>query len=402
MKYMCVIRKRILSFLFIGALCVFVPIQNAFAQTSGLELEADLSSALEMAQVLGLSSLGIDATGRGPVIFSFTMTNTNATRLENLFLDVVISSSSRGVLAEVFSSNNTPFALEAGERIFGTNNNLADEEVPGIDESLSFDGELTDAGEDLVNSLEGSTTLPVDLYQVQVRIYQTNNRLNGGTLIAEQTVEVGGGSAGDVRDIFLKAPGDVVGTEVEINNPLPEFSWDGEIDLDYRLILVKGNGIDSPESLLQAAMSTNATNDTNQGAGSLLEFENLDLIVQGINFQYPANGVLALEAGSRYYWQLIAQITTGAGVEERPSTVWNFTLAAPSTGTATVALDQETIRSLIRIIGQERYQELVAAGFKLESIRIDDQDITGPALVQKLAEIIRRIDDEEIAIDSNN
>ena len=402
MKYMYAVRKLVLRLIIVCSLWAFVPVQFIYAQSSGLELDVSLSPELEMAQVLGFTNLGIDATGIGPVIVSFTMTNTNSEILENLFLDIVISSASRGILAEITQNNRVPFALNPGERIFATNNNLADDNIPGIEEDIEFGGELTDQGDDLVNSLEGSTQLPIDLYTVVISVYQNNNRLNGGTRIAEATVELGGGSAGDIRDIFLKAPGDVVGVEVEINNPLPEFSWDGEVDLDYRLIMVKSNGIDSPESLLQAAMSTNPTNAVNQGAGSLLEFENLDRIVQGINFQYPANGVLPLEAGSKYYWQLIAQIQTGSGIEERPSTVWNFTLAAPSGSANTVQLDEETVRALIRIIGQDRYQNLIASGFRLESIRIDDQDITGPALIQKLAEIIQRIDDEEIAIDTNN
>lgn len=386
--------------LLIALLFVFVPVLIQ-AQSSDLELQVELSPALENAQILGFNNLGIDQTGKGPVIVSFYIENRSAGVLENLFIDIIISSSISGTIAEIAQNNNNPISLDFGQSVYATNNDLANESIPGIEEDLRFEAEITDQGRDLINGLEGSTTLPVDVYVLTLGIYQNNNRLNGGELLATQTIELGGGSEGDIRDIFLKAPGDEIGNETEITNPLPEFSWDGEVNLDYRLIVVRDNGLDSPEALIQAAQSTNPTSGGNLPPGSLLENENIDVVLNGINFQYPANGAQPLIPGSKYFWQLIGQVQTADGIQEVPSTVWNFTLVSPSSE-AGIQISSEAQEAIINVLGQELFQELYQAGFKIESINIDGLELVGPELILKLEEFLEKIQNEEIIIDREN
>ncbi len=376
---------------------LFVPISSK-AQTNLLNLDVEVSPSLENAQVLGFTNLGIDQTGKGPVIVSFLMENTSGARLDNLFLDIVLSSNINGTIAEIYQQNDAPFSLETGQVVYATNNNLADERIPGIEEDLRFKANITDNGREFINNLQGSTSLPVDVYTATIAVYQNNNRLNGGNVIATASVEIGGGSEGDIRDIFLKSPGDVVGTNVEITNPLPEFSWDGEVNLTYRLVIVRDNGLDSPEALIQAAISTNPTSGGTQAPGSLLEIENLDRIIRGINFQYPANGAQPLIPGNRYYWQLIAQIQTADGFESRPSTVWAFTLVDNS-GNAIVEITPEAQQAIINILGNERYQRLSQRGFRLESMNLNGSELTGPQMVIRLERFLEKIRGEKIIVD---
>jgi hypothetical protein len=367
------------------------------AQSSLLNLDVEVSPSIENAQVLGFTNLGIDQTGKGPVIVSFYLENTSGARLDNLFLDIVLSSNINGTIAEIYQQNDRPFSLEAGQLVYATNNNLADERIPGIEEDLRFKANITDNGREFINSLEGSTSLPVDVYTATVTVYQNNNRLNGGTALVSSSIEIGGGTEGDIRDIFLKAPGDVLGSNVEITNPLPEFSWDGEVNLTYRLIIVRDNGLDSPEALIQAALSTNPTSGGNQAPGSLLEFENLDRVIRGINFQYPANGVQPLIPGNRYFWQLIAQIQTADGFDSRPSTVWAFTLVDNS-GNAIVEITPEAQQAIINILGNDRYQSLFQSGFRLESMNVNGTELSGPQMVVRLERILESIRRKEIIV----
>ena len=56
-----------------------------YGQSDKVTLEFSLSPILEQAQVLGLSSLGVDTEGGGPVIISGSLINNTTERLENLY-----------------------------------------------------------------------------------------------------------------------------------------------------------------------------------------------------------------------------------------------------------------------------------------------------------------------------
>ena len=150
--------------------------------------------------------------------------------------------------------------------------------------------------------------MPNDQYSFAVRIYQVDE---GGRreLLANETIQLGGNvSEGGVIDeltILLRTPGDLVGAEAAITNPIPQLSWEGDASLTYRVLVVAGNGSDSPESLLESAKSSEATDI----GGSLLQFEYLDQNIQGNSLQYPTNGVQALVPG-QLYWQVVTSMNT--------------------------------------------------------------------------------------------
>jgi len=381
-------------------ICSFLFFETLNAQSS-LDLEVTLDPSLENAQILGFNNIGIDQSGRGKSIIRIIISNNSDELMEALFFDVRVSSSRTGTIAEAFSINSTPFSLDPFQTVVIDNNNLADEQFPGIEETLEFDGDVTPEGEDFLNDLEGSTVLPEDIYTVETAIYQTNNRINGGTLLASSIIELGGGGFEDIRDVFLRFPGDALGSDIAISNPLPEFSWEGDSGQEYRLLVVTANGLDSPEALLQSARSTEPTLQLGSiGSGSLLEFENVDAVVQGTGFQMPPNGVQTLEPGKTYYWQVFAQIKTGAGVEERASEIWQFSIASETGNDTEILLSDETRELVTRLIGDVKLSDLRARGFTLNTIVIDGQEFSGPALTQKLEEILQKVNDEEIIIEN--
>jgi len=199
----------------------------AFAQSDKVTLEFSLSPVLEQAQVLGLSSLGVDTEGGGPVIISGSLVNNTTERLENLYFEFDVEAASYGVLARIRQQAAYPFSLNPGQVVFATNNDIQNEEIPGISDRMKFDGGLTSTGENFVEDLSG-TTLPNDQYSFAVRIYQVTEE-GRRELLANETIQLGGNiSEGGVVDeltILLRTPGDLVGAEAAITNPIPHLSW---------------------------------------------------------------------------------------------------------------------------------------------------------------------------------
>ncbi len=377
---------------------VFVPIKLVFAQSEVLTIDIRLSPALENAQILGLTSLGVDNRGSGPILVSGSIINNTNQKLDNLFFEFLVEAGKVGTLARITQQAAYPFTLDPGQVVFGDNNDIDKERLPGVDETMKFDGGLTPEGEEFVESLGGVTTLPNDIYTFNVTIFQVTNAL-GKQVLATQTIELGGSDDGvvvDEKSISLKNPGDVIGAEVNITNPFPQFSWEGDAANTYRVVVVRSNGQDSPESLIENAKSSNPTNK----GGQLNQFENLDLTTVGNTLQYPSSGVQALTAGQTYYWQVSTNVQTAIGVEEINSEIWTFKLSAPGESNL-VQIDQETFNALVALVGEEQFATLTESGYSFESIEINNQIVTGATAILLLEEILRKIEDGEIIVNSN-
>ncbi|MEX0724209.1 MAG: hypothetical protein WD053_10035 [Gracilimonas sp.] len=373
-----------------------VPNQFINAQDIGLQLEP--SATLENTQALSFTGLGLNTDGSGPVLISGFMENLTGETIDNLYMEIKINASKVGDIIELRSYSTLPFSLSPNQSVYVTNNDLANERIPGIDQQIRFSGGFTPEGDEFIENLSGSTALPRDIYTVGVIIFRVTNAL-GRQDLASSIIEIGGGSVAsfDESEIYLKTPGDIVGSPAEITNPYPQFSWEGAGDVSYRLLVVEDNGQDSPESLLQSAKSSSSTDE----GGSLLEFENLDITVTGTSFQYPSSGAQALEQGKTYYWRVITSIQSSGDVEELSSEIWSFTLTGASRSAEAPPLSAEVESTIIELIGQEAYTRLKADGFTLMAVEYDGQEFTGPAATVQLEELLLKIRDEEIILGGN-
>ena len=384
---------------FFAVLIWFLTTTETFGQSDKVTLEFSLSPILEQAQVLGLSSLGVDTEGGGPVIISGSLVNNTTERLENLYFEFDVEAASYGVLARIRQQAAYPFSLSPGQVIFATNNDIQNEEIPGISDQMKFDGGLTSTGENFVEDLSG-TTLPNDQYSFAVRIYQVTEE-GRRELLANETIQLGGnileGGVVDELTILLRTPGDLVGAEAAITNPIPQLSWEGDASLTYRVLVVSGNGSDSPESLLESAKSSEATDI----GGSLLQFEYLDQNIRGNSLQYPTNGVQALVPGLTYYWQVVTSMNTALGINEVVSEIWEFTLVDPGSESTVVEVDQEAVQALVQLVGQDTYNLLLETGYNFENIEIDGQVYTGVIGVQKILELIEKFQNGDLVIEGN-
>lgn len=366
---------------------------GAEAQSTKVNFEISPGAALENADILSLTSLGIDKSGAGPVLISGILENQTNELLDNLYFEIDVTASRYGIIVELDQNPGNPFSLDPFQSIYATNNDLAAERIPGIEEQLTFSGGLTPEGEEFVNNLEGSTTLPTDIYSVQITLYQvtSSGRINLSTAVAE----IGKAKSFESAEIYLKSPGDVIGSGAVITSDFPQFSWEGEAGTKYRLLVVQSNGQDSPESLMESAKSSPPSN---QG-GSLLSFENLDVQVEGDSYQFPASGAQKLEPNKEYYWRVLTTLQTSSGTEERSSEIWSFRLAAQENeGTVQVPMSDEVNEVMTMLLGDSQFSGLAEQGFALEGIEIDGMVLTGPAAARMLEEILRKIRDGKIVL----
>lgn len=358
-----------------------------------ITMEFDIDESLENSQSVNAQSILANDL-RGPRLYQLYLQNQSSTDyINDLYLRIVIESDAIGRIVEIGQVSGRPFSLDPGQQVYANNNNSGDG-LPGIEEALLFNREFTESGREFYNELQGSSSLPADTYSVTVEIYQGS--INGELLVS-QTDEVETNTVEDTRDFYLLSPGDELGAEAVISNQYPNFQWQGESGIRYRLLVVESKSDESPQSLMEGAMSTDPTESTGSSAsGSLLDHEMLDVIVDGSGFQYPNSGVQDLEPGMEYYWRIISQIETNSGIEERESEIWNFTLAGLRASNAGEESD-ETARALERVLGN-RFEELQQEGYSFESIEVEGQVLQSAEAMQKVMELARKNEQGDISI----
>jgi hypothetical protein len=375
-------------------------VPNKFVFSQQVSLDVEPSSILENAQVLSLTGLGINPEGNGPALVSTTIENLTGETIDNLYLELVISASKVGAIAELTQNAERPFSLRPFQTLYFTNNDLVNERIPGIPNPVTFIGGLTTEGDNFLNNLSGAASLPKDVYTLEVTLFRVTDA-RGRENLARDVAEVGGSESGalsfDESEIYLKTPGDVAGSSAEITNPYPQFSWEGNTGVTYRLLVVEQTGQDSPESLLQSAESSSPIGE----GGSLLSYENLDVIVEGTSFQFPSSGAQSLEYGKTYFWRILKTVQSSGDTEEVSSEIWSFTLKDASKATASLPISKEVETAIVELIGQDAFQRLKNNGFTLQSISFDGQEFTGPAAGIKLEELLQKIRDEDIIVSGN-
>ncbi len=403
MKYF----KRLGVMLVIASVWQVVPNLEAIAQDNcnldgTFTLDIQLAPILEQAQVLDLISLGLDNKGSGPQVVTGTMKNETDELLGNLYFEIRIEAQQRGLLAELVQQAAYPFTLDPQQLVYGTNNDIVDEALPGIEETFRFDGGLTTEGEDFIEDLGGSTSLPADIYTIYVSVSQVTNAC-GRVVLDEQIVQLGGSETGAILDelsIALRTPGADLGTNFSITNPFPQMSWEGDVNTKYRVIVVSEDGDRDIQTMFDDAKGSLPQME---GGNLITPFEFLDIRVDGTSLQYPTAGAQALLTGKTYYWQVSTEVNRTGDIEEIISDIWTFTLIDPTDETSAAAqeIDEETVQALIALIGSDLFTTLAEDGFVFESIEMDNQTLSGVVGIQKLAEILEKINDGDLIVNDN-
>lgn len=374
---------------------IVVPNGILFSQSVDFDLDLNVEPVLRKAQIVELITLTNPGSSGSSRLITIFVSNASGEYADDLYLDIDVSSTREGVIMESFQRNNIPFGLANGESAAISNIDIANGRLPNIREKVMFDGRLTSNGRSLLNSLQGMAILPPDEYTVEIRLYKRNNSRNGGIFLATASATVGENLIESDMSVYLLAPGDQSGSGVSISNPYPEFRWEGVQGQNYRLILVEEVQGEDPQSLIESARSTP---ETEGGTGNLLEYEYLDLNVDGRSFQYPSFGSKPLADGKRYYWQVFSDLQSASGITERASELWSFTMRNSERSASEVELGDELMELLIPILGVEKTDRLSQEGYSLIEIEIDGQTLKGEAAKVKLMELLDKMRSKKIKL----
>lgn len=373
-------------------LLVVHPLQ---AQIGELELDLQAETTFSEAQVINFMSLAFDESGRGPGIFSLVLQNTTTRKVSDVYLEYTVSSTRSGLIFESKQDPSTPFSIEPGQLILANNNDLASAKLRGISHPVYFSGQLTSSGRELLNRLQGGSSLPPDAYTLTMNVYDQGTGSTGGRLLTSSSISIGENLYNDDFSLYLLGPGDLPGSGITISNPYPEFRWEGLPNQRYRVVVVKDVEGESPASLIESALSTDPARE-NSMAG-LLQFEHMDMVVNGTRFQFPFSGTQPLVPGETYYWQVFATLETTAGEELLSSEIWSFTLENPASAQTnisdeiTIESDSELFILLSALLGEAKAAELVDNDFRLESIEMDEVDYRGVSARTQLEQLLQKV-----------
>lgn len=377
-----------------------VPLQNLYGQDGDITLRIQLREPVTQAQVLSLSTLGVDRRGQGQKLGTLLVQNNNPREpQEDLYFFVKVENTSN-VLARLNQEQGQPFSLDPAQVVRANNNSLR-EGVPGI-RNLTFSGGLTDAGEQFVNDLEGTSQLPNDQFTLTLAIYQGANRASGGQKVASASATVGTNAVSNVRDIYINRPGGEVSSgldaAISTNTQRPTFNWAGETGVEYRLVVVRWEGTESPETLIEAAEDTAPIIVDNANRNNtLLEHEMADVRLSSNSFQYPASSVKQLEPGETYLWRVSALLQTADGEEQVASEIWRFSISESGEDQST-ELSEEMTQTLRNLVDDEQLSYIEEGNMEPESIVIDGREYSGAAMRQQLRLFLERAQRGEITI----
>ncbi len=379
-------------------LLLLVPglVQDLHGQ-NGVRVDIRLSDPVTQAQVLGLSTLGVDRRGEGQPLGTLLIQNTTSEKQDDLYLHVKVTSTSEGTLVEMDQEQS--FSLSPGQMVQANNNRLQ-EGLPGIETTPTFSGGLTDAGEEFVNDLEGQTQLPNDQYTLSLAVYQGANRPSGGQRCDAARATVGSSPSADVASIYINRPGGEVGSGLDpvINTQRPTFNWAGESGLDYRLVVVQSGGQDSPETLIGSAEGTGPILvGNNSRNNTLLEHEMADARLSSNSFQYPSSSVKQLQPGKTYLWRVSALVQTAEGENVIPSAIWSFSIADSQSDEPT-EMSNEMQQALRDLVESDQFSTIQEQDMSPQSVIIDGQKYSGAEMERKLNEFLNRARRGEITI----
>jgi len=364
--------------------------QTSSGQAEEITVDIQLREPVTEAQVLSLSTLGIDRRGQGQQLGTLLIQNNTSELQENLSFLVTVENTSN-VLAELDQRNT--FSLDP-EQVVRANNNTLQEGIPGI-QNPRFDRGLTDDGREFVNDLEGQTRLPNDQFTLTLTIRQDGQR------IASTSATVGTSSQSSVRDLYINRPGGEVGSGLDatVNTQRPSFDWAGETGISYRVVVVRETGMDSPESLIASAEETSPilVDGTSRG-NTLLEHEMADVRLSTNSFQYPSSSVKQLQPAQTYLWRVSALVKTAEGEEEVLSEIWRFSIAESQSDQSSSPMSEEMSQTLRDLVGSEEFSEIQGENMTPQSVVINGQEYSGAQMRQKLTQFLNRAKRGEITI----
>jgi hypothetical protein len=345
----------------ISAIALFAVIMFAgipvYAQAVNVNMQ--LSPALEMAQVVYISNFGFLDEARTQDLFQVTISNSTGTKFGRFVLEV----SKDG--ERIVRTYTNEFELSNGVLSYSNIQLNMGVEINGT--NIFFDDSETDyPTEDFQNEVYSGGKLPRGRY-VFMFGFEVDNQLIGS----------------DSRELLVLNPTYVEPVspfnKEEVNNEFPLFQFNSDLqemvaltEEPFRVRIYEKPAPPPALSLDEVQTSDNLV---------------LDMWTGQKVFQYPQAGdaLRPLEFGKSYVWVVDLKINTSNGAEFISSPLSEFTLIDPASGDdgANKAGGQNVSELLRDLIGSRADQVVSSLGnYSLKTIRVNGQSMTVEEIYQ--------------------
>ncbi len=342
-------QPKIIKYLWMIMLLSILSVHASHAQN------VQLSAYAQDLSIIFLGDLDLTRTGGGVPVFWLTLQTDQEVQV---YLKVTMRSRRYGVFAY---GTTKVFLLEAAFPRQIDNTNLFTEGQNYSFEDYDWNQEIAD---ELRDKILATGKLPSDIYQIIIEVFHyPSDQLYDDYVL---TLDVTNPTTLDL--IYPGAPTDDDDIPI-IFTTLPQFHWESNIDL-FKLVVAEKKPLDhlhaAPEEVIDDEIRLETFIRVYRGGDALPETTGPDTVVTFATFlQYPPSGVLPLEEGKTYYWQVTGLPATSGTTLELESEIWGFTIGNLSDLLLTP--DQiELLAQLRTIIGDDFVDRYLATGGELD------------------------------------
>jgi hypothetical protein len=186
------------------------------------------------------------------------------------------------------------------------------------------DYEVSSQAQEIEDQLILLGYFPADTYRLRLELRDHNSST---PLAADEVTAV----ITNPLNIQLVSPAGTPGSPTLLQSPTPVFAWSSQATQ----FLLKICEQLSPDMDIESVMQGRPNYETDPASP-----------LHGQSFSYPPSGVLPLEPGHTYFWQVRALVQTSSGLQEYPGAVGAFGIAPSLTS---VSLDPQTQRIVLAV-----------------------------------------------------
>jgi len=358
---------------------------SAFGQSTEMELDVRMDSDFSQEDLSEMFSAVIEQNGSAQ-FFQITAENRSRGILRNNFVILEIHSEAFGTILTAEQSSSGFFSLNPGGQITFSNLSITEISNLEIKGEPEFDLVITSNGRKLIQNLRRGYLITDDLFTLNVRIDQ--DIMDNRETVTQESVSFE--TALSERELVIETDREVVAELMSLNvsNEAPEFSWSGEQNRPYRLVIVDTDRAQNADALFSERFaSEHSESDIRDEQAGVV----LDVIAGESSYQIPDRFAGLFEPGKTYAWQ----------VQSTKQTVLdNFVQAYTDRleFTTSFPIEGEIRELLVKIFGEERTNEFIENGLLLDQIQVDGATYSKDEVLQILREMSEKIGNNQLKV----
>ena len=318
--------------------------------------------------------------------FEISAENRSRGILRNNSIILEIRSDMLGMILIAEQSSSGFFTLNPGGQI--TFSNLSVSEISNLEISGEPDYNLliSSNGRKLIQNLRRGYLIADDLFTVDVSIVQ--NMMDEQEILSRKSVTFT--TALDESDLFIEADRDVVAElrGLDVSSEAPVFSWGGEQNRAYRLIVVDADRAQNMEAQFSERFSREHSGEDIRDEQSGVV---LDVIANNTSYEIPSRFAGLFEPGKTYAWQVqTTKQTVQDSFVQAYTERFEFTTSFPIEG--------EMRELLINLFGEERTDEFIENGLLFDQIQLDGVTYSKEDALRILREMAEKIEKNQLKV----